>query len=72
MKFYKSGLASVVWDAERNCVLARFEDGEFTTDDKRTQELLKGYGYESAGEEGPQVTDRVRPTVTKRTTKKSK
>lgn len=65
MKFYNSGLASVVWDSEKNRVLARFEEGEFTTEDKRTQKILKEKGYGSVDEDDPQVTDRVRPRVSK-------
>jgi hypothetical protein len=44
-KFFRSGLASVIWDKERNKVLARFEEGQFVTSDARTIKLLKEAGY---------------------------
>jgi hypothetical protein len=45
IKFYAQP-NKVVWDRERKKVLARFDaQGQYTTSDKRTQELLKAGGY---------------------------
>lgn len=40
----------IVWDAEKNCILCKFKDEEFETEDTRTAEILKNAGYEFEGE----------------------
>ena len=40
----------IVWDAEKNCVLCKFENGEFNTEDARVAERLINAGYEFEGE----------------------
>jgi hypothetical protein len=42
MKFYGKG---VVWDKTNNKALCRFVNGEFETDDRRTQRILESMGY---------------------------
>lgn len=43
MIFKGSGL---VWDKEKKQVLCKFEDGQYETDVKREQDILKKLGYE--------------------------
>ena len=47
MKFKGHG---IVWDAEKNCILCRFKDGEFETEDRDLADRLKYAGYDSEGE----------------------
>lgn len=44
-KFYRSQLATIVWDSENNCILADFKRGYFITSDKRTIRILKKLNY---------------------------
>lgn len=44
-RFYRSNLATVVWDPERNRPLAEFVDGQFYTEDARTIAKLRELGY---------------------------
>lgn len=50
MKFKGSG---IVWDAERNCILCKFENGELVTEDVRVIEILQenNYAYEELEDE---------------------
>lgn len=69
MKFYQSGLESVVWNPERQAPLAEFKKPDFTfeTNDPKVIERLQELGYQALPEEddteggdGPRVTDRLR------------
>lgn len=44
-KFYRSQLATIVWDSKNNCILADFKKGYFTTADKRVIKILTELGY---------------------------
>lgn len=44
-KFYRSQLATIVWDAKNEKVLADFKEGYFITEDKRTIGILIELGY---------------------------
>lgn len=44
-KFFRSEMATIVWDKDNNCELAIFENGVFQTEDKRTAEILRAKGY---------------------------
>lgn len=44
-KFFRSKLATIVWDSANNCILADFKMGYFTTSDKRKIKILKELGY---------------------------
>ena len=47
MKFYGKG---IIWDAENDCILCRFKDGEFETEDKRVIFKLAELGFKYEGE----------------------
>ena len=38
-----------IWDAEKNCPLAVFADGEFRTDDQKVAERLRDMGFAVEG-----------------------
>jgi len=44
-RFFKSHLASIVWDAGKERPLADFTEGHFTTDDPKVAAILKSKGY---------------------------
>lgn len=48
VKYKGSG---VVWDAERNRPLCRFDRGEYTATDPRTQTILDNLGYKGEDDE---------------------
>ena len=68
MKFYKSGLESVVWNPAKDAPLAVFEKPDFTfeTDDPEVIAKLKELGYQEIPDDGvgenggPKVTTRLR------------
>lgn len=68
MKFFQSGLESVVWNPEKNLPLAEFVKPNFTfeTDDPKVIKTLQELGYQELPEKdtgdssGPQVTSRLR------------
>lgn len=43
--------AGIVWDAENNKPLCKFEDGIFDAKTKRDQDILKKSGYDVVKEE---------------------
>ncbi|MDR7856308.1 HeH/LEM domain-containing protein [Tissierella sp.] len=43
MKFKGHG---IIWDAENNCILCKFIDGELVTEDERVIEFLQDNDYE--------------------------
>jgi len=47
MKFKGNG---IVWDAKKNCILCKFKDGEFETEDIDIAEKLSNAGYKFEGE----------------------
>lgn len=49
MKFKGHG---IIWDADRNCILCKFTDGELITEDERVIELLQDNNYEFEETEG--------------------
>lgn len=53
----------IVWDAEKNKPLIRFEDGVATTEDEATASKLKALGYEVDEMETPAETDISKMTV---------
>lgn len=46
-RFFRSNLATVVWDARpgKNCSMADFSKGYFTTDDEEVAAILQKKGY---------------------------
>lgn len=54
MIFYGSG---IIWDAEKDCILCKFKDGKFETEDRRIISILKGLDLEFEGEEPNGETD---------------
>ena len=46
MKFFGNG---IIWDAENNKNLCKFENGEFETENKRVIHILTEMGYENDG-----------------------
>lgn len=64
-RFYRSQLATKIWDKEKNRLLADFSSGTFTTDDPRVAKLLIDAGYPqidldaAAPPEGVLVTEPV-------------
>lgn len=54
MIFKGSGL---VWDKEKKQVLCKFEDGQYETDVKREQDILKKLDYEVVEEDKPKKKD---------------
>ena len=51
MRFYQSGLESIVWDPENDCALAEFKNGAFETKNKKVIAKLKELGYKTSGPE---------------------
>ena len=49
MAIYKGN--GIVWDAEKNKPLCKFEKGELHTTDQRTKDILDKLGYESDDED---------------------
>lgn len=47
--FQMDGMASVVWDGERDCALAEFSKRQYETDDARTIGILTKMGYPKRG-----------------------
>jgi hypothetical protein len=52
MRFYGNG---IVWDAEKDCPLARFVGGSLETDDPRTKQLLIAGGYRHEADDGAEA-----------------
>ena len=48
-RFYRGKLATVVWDPAAGKPLAKFVDGQFTTEDERTANILLDQGYVEVG-----------------------
>lgn len=46
----------IVWDAEKNCILCKFNKGELETNDDRIIEVLKKGNYEFEEEPKKKVT----------------
>lgn len=44
-KFYRSQLATIVWDSQNDKILADFKKGYFVTEDNRTARILSELGY---------------------------
>ena len=44
-RFYRSNLSTVVWNPDKEDVLADFRQGHFTTDDPKVAAKLKSLGY---------------------------
>lgn len=44
-RFYKSNLPAVIWNPEKNCPLAEFQNGTFATKSKRVARKLLEMGY---------------------------
>ena len=44
-KFFRSEMATIVWDPDNDKELAIFENGVFVTEDKRVAEILRKKGY---------------------------
>lgn len=38
----------LIWDTKNNCVLAKFKDGEFLTDNEATAKKLTSMGFDCA------------------------
>lgn len=68
MKFYQSGLESVVWNPEKGIPLAEFmkPDFTFTTNNPETIKTLQGLGYQELPESAPAGDGDDKPQVTAR------
>lgn len=55
MKFKGNG---IIWDADNNCALCKFEDHELVTEDERVIEILKenGFEFEESKDSTPSIT----------------
>lgn len=64
-KFFRSKLATIVWDSANDCILADFKKGYFTTSDKQKIKILKELGYpeveieSEAPPEGLEVREKI-------------
>lgn len=60
-RFYRANLATVVWDAERNCQMAEFIDGQFITTNKTIADKLCDLGYPEVELEAENPPDFMAP-----------
>lgn len=66
-RFYRSNLESVIWDAENDCPLAKFVNGEFITTDAGIAKKLEALGYPRVGindAEPPDILYKKGDTIT--------
>lgn len=54
MKFKGNG---IVWDAEKDCALCIFQDGELHTKDKRVIQILQSHDFEYEAEDDDEEDD---------------
>ena len=56
MKFYQSGKEAVIWNPEKDCMLAEFKNGMLETKSKAIIDKLNELGYQSDPSDGPGVS----------------